>query len=185
MSMKTTIPAARILSAIVALVTVLTSFTASSLAASCPGANIVRNAGSALIDAAHSGAAPGFASVLTRYADVKGIAMFALGEYRSALPAGRQSEYLAYTQRYITKFLVDNSGSFRNSSNLAIETCNGSLVGSSLDGRSKVIWRLSGGRIEDVSLDGVWLALELRSKFTDIIRRNHGDVSALLDFLSA
>jgi ABC-type transporter MlaC component len=183
--MNTITRSPRILSAIVALVILLTSSTASSLAMSCPAADIVRNAGSALISAAHRSSAPAFASVLARYADVNAIAMFALGQYRGALPAARRSEYVAKTQRYISRFLVENSGPFKSSPNLTIETCDGNLVETSLDGRSKMLWRLSGARVRDVRVSGVWLALELRSKFTDIVRRNHGDIVALLDFLSA
>src|SRR6266542_4319978 len=105
--MTTITPTPRILSAIVALVTVLTSSTASSLATSCPAADTVRGAGSALIGAAHRSSAPAFASVLARYADVSAIAMFALGQYRGGLPAGRRSEYVAKTQRYISRLLVE------------------------------------------------------------------------------
>ena len=35
-----------------------------------------------------------------------------------------------------------------------------------------MVWRVSGGRIRDVQVSGVWLSLQLRSKFTGIIRRN-------------
>ena len=174
----------RILSAIAALAIVLPVSAVPSLAASCPAGGIVTDAGRALIGAAHGSSAPAFASVLTRYADVNGIAMFALGQYRNALPPSRRSEYVAKTQRYISRFLVENSGPFKDSARLTIEGCDGNLVQTSLDGRSKISWRLSGGLITDVSVGGTWLALELRSKFTDIVRRNHGDVSALLDFLS-
>ena len=112
-------------------------------------------------------------------------AMFVLGKYGSKLPAGRQSEYVANTQRYISQVLMEKTGPIKNSPHLTIETCDGNLVGTSLDGRSKMQWRLSGARIRDVSVSGVWLAIQLRTTFTDIIRRNRGDISALLDFLSA
>jgi ABC-type transporter MlaC component len=154
------------------------------MAINCPAADTVRDAGSALISAAHRNSAPAFASVLGHYADVNAIAMFALGQYRDALPASRRSEYVANTRRYISRFLVENSGPFKNSPNLTIETCDANLVETSLDGRSRMLWRLSGGRIRDVRVSGMWLALELRSKFTNILRRNRGDMSALLDFLS-
>ena len=154
-------------------------------AMSCPAADIVRDAASALSSAAQRSSASAFGSVLTRYADVGAIAMFALGKYGSKLPAGRQSEYVANTQRYISQVLMEKSGPFKNSPHLTIETCDGNLVGTSLDGRSKMQWRLSGARIRDVSVSGVWLAIQLRTTFTDIIRRNRGDISALLDFLSA
>ena len=150
----------------------------------CPAADVVRGAGSALSSAAQRGSASAFGSVLNRYADVGAIAMFALGKYGSKLPAARQNEYVANTQRYISQVLMEKSGPFKNSPHLTIETCDGNLVGTSLGGRSKMQWRLSGARIRDVNVSGVWLAIELRTKFTNIIRRNGGDISPLLDFLN-
>ena len=173
----------RILSGTVAVIALLICSTGPSFAASCPAADIVRNAGSALIGAARRSSAPAFGSVLARYADVNAIALFALGQYRAALPPTLRAEYVANTQRYITRFLVDNSGRFNTPSKLRIDGCGGNLVKTSLEGRSTMLWRLAGGRILDVQVSGVWLALELRSKFTDILRRNRGEITALLDFL--
>lgn len=175
----------RVLSATVAFITVLTCSTASSLAVNCPAADMVSNAGSALIGAARRSSAPAFASVLTRYADVSAIAMFALGPYRGELPPAQRAEYVANTKRFVTRLLVENSGAFKSSAKLTIDSCNGSLVKTSLNGRSRIVWRVSGGRIADVQVSGVWLALKLRSKFTDVVRRNRGDISGLLNFLRA
>jgi phospholipid transport system substrate-binding protein len=173
----------RVLSATVVFIAILTSSTVSGRAVSCPAANIVSNAGNALIGAAHNSSAPAFAAVLARYVDGNAIAMSALGQYRGALPQAQRAEYLANTKRFISRFLVEKSGAFKNSQKLTIDSCDGNLVKTSFEGRSRVVWRLSGGRIADVQVSGVWLALQLRSKFTSIVRRNNGDVSALLDFL--
>jgi hypothetical protein len=173
----------RVLSSTVAFIAILSSSTVSGRAISCPAADIVGNAGSALIGAAHRSSAPAFASVLARYTDVDAIAMVALGQYRSALPRDQRAEYIANTKRYISRFLVEKSGAFRKLQKLTIDSCEGNLVKTSFDGQSRIVWRLLGGRIADVQVSGVWLALGLRSKFTNIVRRNHGDVSALLDFL--
>jgi hypothetical protein len=83
----------------------------------------------------------------------------------------------------MARFLLDHAGPFRSSRDLTIEKCNGNIVETSLGGRSRMVWRLAGGRIRDVRVRDVWLAIQLRSKFTDIIRRNDGDVGALLAFL--
>lgn len=154
-----------------------------SLAANCPAAGIVKNAAVAFIDAAQRASAPAFASALVRHADVRGLAIFALGQYRKELRPARQSEYLKNTQTYMARFLLDNAKSFRSSRDLMVENCKGNLVETSLGGRSRMLWRVSGGRIRDVRVGGVWLAIQLRSKFTGIIRRNHGDIDALLAFL--
>jgi ABC-type transporter MlaC component len=181
--MNTIAHAARILSATVALFTIIASSTP-SLAENCPAAGTIKNAASALVVAAQRGSAPAFASALVRYADVNAIALSALGKYRSGLPGSRQGEYVRNAYRYMSQSLAKHAGSFGKSSNLTIESCDGNLVETSLSGRSKMLWRLSGGRIRDVRVSGVWLAIQLRSKFTDIIGRNGGDVTALLDFLA-
>jgi phospholipid transport system substrate-binding protein len=151
--------------------------------AACPVAGVVKNAGEAFIDAAARSNEAAFTSALSRYTDVNAVAFFALGQYRKSLPPARQSEYLKNARRYMARVLLDNSRSFRSSRDLTIEKCNGNLVETSLGGRSRMLWRLSGGRIRDVRVSGVWLGIQLRSKFTEIIRRNNGDVNALLAYL--
>jgi len=151
--------------------------------AGCPVAGIVNNAGAAFIIAAGSGSEGAFASALSRYADVNAIAISALGQYRKGLPAARRGEYLRNAKRYMARFLLDNSRSFRSSRDLRIEKCNGNVVETSLGGRSRMLWRLSGGRIQDVRVSGVWLGIQLRSKFTGIIRRSNGDIGALIAYL--
>jgi hypothetical protein len=83
----------------------------------------------------------------------------------------------------MARFLQKNARPFRSSRDLQIESCRGNLVETSLEGRSRMVWRVGGGRIKDVQVSGVWLSLQLRSKFTGIIRRNNGNVEALLDYL--
>lgn len=175
--------AARILAGTLAFLIVTGIFTPPSLAAKCPAAGVVEGAGSAFMVAARSGSAAAFSSALARHADISGTAMFALGQYRKELPPARQREYFRNTHAYMARFLLNHATSFRSSRDLIIESCKGNLVETSLGGRSKMVWRLSGGRIRDVRVSGVWLALQLRSKFTGVIRRNRGDIGALLDFL--
>lgn len=154
------------------------------LAADCAGAGVVRNAASDFINAARRGSAASFSSALARNADVRGTALFALGQYRKSMPPARQAQYVRLAQAYMAQFLLGNSRPFRSSRDLTIESCKGNLVETSLGGRSRMLWRLSGRRIGDVRVSGVWLAIQLRSKFTGIIRRNDGNVEALLDFLA-
>jgi hypothetical protein len=83
----------------------------------------------------------------------------------------------------MSRFLADHAGRFRSSSNLSIERCDGNLVETTVNGRSRMVWRLAGGRVRDLRVEGVWLGLQLRSKFGAIIRRNDGDVGKLVDYL--
>jgi phospholipid transport system substrate-binding protein len=174
----------RILAAALALLTVTAVSAPQSRAASCPAAGTVMNAGNAFMDAAQSGSAGAFSSALGRYTDVRGAAFFALGQYRRDLPRGRQREYLSGAQSFMAQFLLEYSRPFRSSRDFVIDNCRGNLVQTSFEGRSRMVWRVAGGRISDVQVSGVWLGLQLRSKFTGIIRRNNGDVEALLDYLA-
>ena len=174
----------RILAAAAMLRSVMGITAPPSRAATCPAAGAVMNAGNAFIDAAQSGSAGAFSSALGRYTDVRGAALFALGQYRRDLPRGRQREYLSGAQTFMARFLLEYSRPFRSSRDFVIDSCRGNLVETSFEGRSRMVWRVSGARISDVQVSGVWLALQLRSTFTGIIRRNNGDVEALLDYLS-
>ena len=159
------------------------SLSAVSEAASCPGADAVKKAANSFIRAAETGSAAAFSSALARHADVNALALFALGKYRDRLPASRRAEYIANTRRFMSEFLASHADHFQWSG-LAVESCKGNLIQTSLDRGSDIIWRVSGDRIQDVRVSGFWLALQLRSKFTGIIEREHGDVTALLAYLA-
>jgi ABC-type transporter MlaC component len=152
----------------------------SAQAAMCRGADTVKNAANSFIRAAESGSAPAFATALAKHTDVNSLALLALGKYRDRLPPARRDEYVTNARRFMSEFLADHF----HVAGLTIESCKGDLIQTSLDRGSDVMWRVSGNRIEDVRVSGFWLALQLRSKFTGIIKREHGDVSALLDYLA-
>lgn len=174
----------RVFTAALVLLTLMGISAPSSRAATCPAAGAVMNAANGFMDAAQSRSAGAFASALGRYTDVRSAALFALGQYRGDLPPGRKREYISGTQSFMARFLLEYSSPFRSSRDFIIDNCRGNLVETSFEGRSRMVWRVMGGRISDVQVSGVWLGLELRSKFTGIIRRNHGDVEALLDYLA-
>jgi ABC-type transporter MlaC component len=174
----------RVLAAALAMLTIIGLSAPQSRAASCPAAGAVMKAGNAFMDAAQSGSAGAFSSALSRHTDVRGAALFALGQYRRDLPRARQREYFSGAQTFMARFLLEYSGPFRSSRDFVIDNCRGNLVQTSFEGRSRMLWRVSGGRISDVQVSGVWLALQLRSKFTGIIRRGNGDIEALLNFLA-
>ncbi|MGH6874008.1 MAG: ABC transporter substrate-binding protein, partial [Aestuariivirgaceae bacterium] len=52
---------------------------------------------------------------------------------------------------------------------------------------SPVKWRVvnigSGFRVNDVNVRGIWLSLQMRDKFTSVLKQNKGDFEALLDYL--
>jgi ABC-type transporter MlaC component len=156
----------------------------------CPAAGYITNAANALIKAARSGSPSAISSTVSRYTDLTGIALFALGPYRSKLPPGRRAEYVSLTRSFIGRFMADYSDEFRSSGFKPV-TCsasgNGVLVNGRLSGGQRVILRLSkskgGYRVLDMNISNVWLAQQLRSKFVSVIRRSGNDIDAIFDFL--
>ena len=159
-------------------------------AATCPAENFIQSAGSAFMGAAHSGSPQAFSSAASRFADLRGISLFALGQYRHNLPAGREGEYVAKSRVFMGRFLAQYSSQF-SGSGIAITTCDSTssrlTVGAKLTGGQSVTFRLRGGngsyRVEDVSVSSVWIAQALRSEYTEVISNHGGDVGALIDWL--
>ena len=160
------------------------------LAAECAAEKFVTNAGKAMMGAARSHSPAVFAGVASRYADLGAIALFALGPHRKDLPPSRRGEYVTLTRGFIGRFLAGHAAKF-NGTGIRIVECNGSgktmTVAVRLTGGQRVIFRLHyTGKtyiVRDLSVSGVWLAQQLRSNFVGVIRKNGGDVAALLRYL--
>jgi hypothetical protein len=80
------------------------------------------------------------------------------------------------------RFMAQYSSRF-NATGMKITTCNGNLVTVTSNGGRKIIFRVGGGRVQDVNVSSVWLAGQMRSTFVGVINRNNGDISKLLDYL--
>lgn len=163
-------------------------------AAATPGGSYVVKAGADLIRAAKSGSASAFRSLLKSYIDVNSIAMFALGKYRSKLPEGKRSEYVALVEGFMVYTLSQFGKKFKGrefevvnarktSRGVTVETVLKFLGGK----KQNVTWKLvgSGGsyRVADINFQGVWLAGLMRSTFSDLIRKNGKSVDGLLKYL--
>ena len=63
--------------------------------------------------------------------------------------------------------------------NLTVVSCSGDII--KTNGQREISWRVSGGRIRDVGSGGIWLVVQMRSKFVGIIRR--GGIQAIFDMI--
>lgn len=159
-------------------------------AGGCEATGFVTNAGKAFMAAANRKSPAAFSGAAARYADLNSIALFALGPYRKDLPAAQRAEYLALARGYMGRFLAKYSSRL-NGTGLTVTDCKGSsnslLVNTRFSGGQKVIFRLAKGkggyRVQDVNVSSVWLAQLMRTKFTGILRKNGGEMSALFRFL--
>ncbi len=171
----------RILSSLI-IISALTIPTAAN-ATKCPSENFIQSAGAAFMNAARNGSASAFSSAASRFADLRGLALFALGPYRKDLPHGREGEYVALTKKFMGQFMAQYASKF-SGTGITITNCAGNIIATKLSTGQGLTFRLRGANlIEDVSVSGIWLAQELRSKFTNVIRKNNGDVEALISWL--
>lgn len=152
-------------------------------AAPCPAEGLIQTAGAAFMNAAKSGSPTAFAGAASRFSDLRAVALFALGPYRKDLPRGREGEYVALTKKFMGQFMAQYASKF-SGDGITITNCAGNIITTKLSTGQGLTFRLRGSkRIEDISVSGVWLAQQLRSKFTGVIRNNGGDVGALLSWL--
>ncbi len=156
----------------------------------CAAESFVLSAGNAFFAAARAGSPQAFSSAASRYADLKSIAMMALGQYRKKLPKGREGEYVSLTRAYMGRFLASYSN---NMSGMDIKVTDCAHSGKALlvkakssNGKSlsfRVTKGRGGYRVQDVSVSSFWLASQLRGKFVRVISENGGDIDALFEFL--
>ncbi len=162
----------------------------SASAESCDAGSFVSGAGGAFMTAAKSGSAGAFAGAASRYADLHGIAMFALGPHRSNLKKSQEAEYISLTRGFIGRFMAENSSKLAGSG-MTVTDCSGSasamVVSTKLSNGKKIVFKVyktkGGYRVRDVNVSSIWLAQQMRSQFTSVIRRNNGDINALFAYL--
>ena len=166
-----------------------------AIASGCHGEGLSRfsfvtNAGNAFLGAARVHTASAFSGVTSRYTDLRGISMFALGPHRARLSKSREAEYLALTRGFIGRFMMKHSARF-SGSGMQIKDCvassNALTVSTQLSNGKKIIFKLHrskrGYLVRDVNVSSVWLAQQLRSTFVGVINRNGGDINALFAYL--
>jgi phospholipid transport system substrate-binding protein len=137
-----------------------------------------------------------FQTLLEAYADIPTIAVFSLGRYAGLLTEDRRESYYSLVSGYISRIFVTHSANLGgrdvNVTGSIARSERETLVESTVwfeSGKSlPVIWRVIatdvGFKVFDVGVNGIWLAIQQRSEFVSIIRRNDGDIEALVAFLT-
>ena len=157
-------------------------------AAGCSESAVVLEAGNAFLAAAHTHRASDFADALARYTDMNKIALFALGKYRSSLPAERTGEFVLLTSNYVANTLADFALKFR-ATGISLIDCRGDQIATRLSfgaaAAKRATWRVAGGKIIDINVQNVWLAQLLRDNYTGILNRAGGNMAILFSNIGA
>jgi ABC-type transporter MlaC component len=130
-----------------------------------------------------------FAALMNRYINLKGIADYALGPYRSKLPASRRAEFYELVNNYAAALFVYYVEDFRGTELEIMSTTKQgkfTVIQSAIKGKGapeQVRWRLvpSGGgyRVSDVNLKGVWLTISMKDRFNKVLKASKGDFEPL------
>jgi len=135
-----------------------------------------------------------FAALMNRYINLKAIADYALGTYRSKLPGGRKTEFYQLVSNYAAALFVFYVEDFRGTGlEITSTTRQGkfTVINSAIllkgGGREQVRWRLvqggGGYRVNDVNLKGVWLTISMKDRFTKVLTKSKGDFDPLFEEL--
>lgn len=128
-----------------------------------------------------------FATLLTRYINIPGIANFALGPARANLPAGDRAMFYDLVANYAAALFVWYVSDFQGS-DLKITGVNQqgafTMVDSQIVGSGQPVnWRVGGSgggmRIVDINVQGVWLTIAMKDLFTRTLNASHGDFKPL------
>jgi phospholipid transport system substrate-binding protein len=169
-----------------------TAFAGRMARALSPAEQYVTSVGNNVIRLANSGQGKAalrqrFSSLISQNANVRSVGLVALGPYRKDLPPGMAGEFVKLVAFYMAAFFVYYIDEFQGS-NIEIDSSNtqgnttlvNSLVRFKNGSTSQVRWRIIGaGQVGDINVRGVWLSLQLKKRFTDVLRRSNGDFSAL------
>ncbi len=154
----------------------------SSAAQACPNEGLVLSAGRAFTVAAKSGSPGAFLNAASRHADMRSIALFALGPHRKKLSKSQEGEYLRLAHTFMGRFMAKYADRFRVDG-LKVVSCSGGTITATANGGRKLMFRVDGGRLKDVNVSSVWLAGQMRSTFVGVINRNNGSIEALMEYL--
>jgi len=170
-------------------------FTTDPVWAAAAAETYVLSVGNGVLAAARGNSAGQFRALLKANADIPAIALYSLGPYRKSLTSDMQSRYFGLVENYISKVFASHAKSLAGQKLTVTgssDAGDSTIVRSQIvfaDGRTTpVTWRLvgRGGRLRvfDVNVDGVWLASTQKTNFTSVLKKNGGNMSALLEYLS-
>jgi len=160
------------------------SFAASATAFACDAEALVKGIATTFERAAQTQSPRAFSSAVAHYADMRSLAFFALGPYRSKLSPSDEYRYVTLARNFLGRWMAENSNRV-SGSGISIQSCSSQIVTARYGNGTSVQFRLaSPRRVADISISGISLAGVLRSKFTEVIRSNGGDVGALMDYLA-
>lgn len=184
------------------IVAATTSYPVSARAALTPAEDYVNRIAGDVMQLANSGQQgtrlrDKFSALLERYINLRNIANFALGPYRSKLPNNKKDEFYDLVGNYAAGLFVYYVEDFRGSTLEIMSTTKQgkfitihSAIKLQGGGREQVRWRVvqttrGALTVSDVNVKGVWLTISMKKRFGDVLNKSKGDFEALFAELRA
>jgi ABC-type transporter MlaC component len=161
-----------------------------------PSVTYMKQVGKDLLNAHRQGTVSSFSNAMRRHADVTGIALYSLGQYKGKLANGQRSRYYSGVVTFMARYFADQSREFRVAKyeigEATIDKDKDVLVNSKvylLNGKTyNVSWRLGwrDGRYKvlDAKVLGFSLVYLQRGLFTSFIAKRGGNVGELVAVLN-
>jgi phospholipid transport system substrate-binding protein len=162
-----------------------------AVAAEHPSMAHMRKVAKELLHAHRQGTVSSFLKVISRHADVSGIALYSLGQYRDKLNGGQRARYYRGVATFMARYFADQSRVYPIAKyELEDAQADGKevIVPSKvflMSGRTytvswRLAWRKSGYKIVDAKVLGFSLVSLQRGLFSSYISKHNGDVNALV-----
>jgi ABC-type transporter MlaC component len=132
------------------------------------------------------------AAILDSNLDIEAIALFALGQYRAGASQADLDDYVPAFRAYLIDFYVGQLSDLEGASLKVTGSHDyggqkGTVVYSEAESdgdTTEINWRVqNNSSIQDVQLEGVWMAQDLREQLVSVIDQNGGRVSAATERL--
>jgi ABC-type transporter MlaC component len=160
-------------------------------AAEHPSLGYMRKVAKELLNAHRQGTVSSFLRVISRHADVSGIALYSLGQYKDKLSGGQRERYYRGVATFMARYFADQSRVYPVAKyELGDAQADGDevVVPSKvflMSGRTytvswRLAWRGNGYKIMDARVLGFSLVTLQRGLFSNYISKRNGDVNALV-----
>jgi phospholipid transport system substrate-binding protein len=162
-----------------------------ALAGDHPSMAYMRKVAKDLLHAHRQGTVSSFYNVISRHADVSGIALVSLGQYKSKLSGGQRARYYRGVATFMARYFADQSRLYPVAKyELGDAQSEGDevLIPSKvflMSGRTytvswRLAWRGKGYKVIDAKMLGFSLVSLQRGLFSSYISKRNGDVNALV-----
>lgn len=160
-------------------------------AAEHPSMGYMRKVAKELLYAHRQGTVSSFLKVISKNADVSGIALYSLGQYKDKLSAGQRARYYRGVATFMARYFADQSRVYpiakyeiqdaqADGDEVIVPSKVFLMSGRTYTVSWRLAWRKGGYKIIDTKVLGFSLVSLQRGLFSSYISKRNGDVNALV-----